>query len=230
MISSLAALAGSFLAARSRATRSIIGASVVGLAIALPTTVLGQEDPPSDARAATSISITFEPSRMEGLPHYLAARLVSEDGSAVVSELVKMRRVADAFGGRTVTIGTATTDHAGIGRVPVEPREDVYRITASFGGNDALADSESELDVVFPSELVILPEHAPQGGLVDPQLRPLADVMPLAIGAGVLLVWGVLLGLTVLTLRRIHADHRGERIVPGTDSAESPGAGPGSQD
>lgn len=179
------------------------------LLLALPVVGLAQ-DPGAAAspapKQATSISLAFEPARMQGLPHYLVAKLVSQDGSAVVGGRVTMRRKADAFGGRTVTLGRATTDNAGIARVPVEPREPAYHVTASYGGDEDLASSTAESDIAFPAELVLQPQHVPQGGLVDPQLRPLGDVMPIVIGLIVLGIWILLLALTVMTLVRIRSD------------------------
>ncbi len=181
------------------------------------------------AKDITNLSIAFEPSSMTGIPHYLAARLVAQDGSAVVGERVSIRRVVDVFGGRTVTIGRATTDNAGVARVPIVPREDSYRVTAAFSGSDSLAASRVEDDVVFPAEAVLIPEEVPRGGLVDPQLRPLADVMPLAIGAAVIVVWIVLIGVTVVTLSRVRSSRRSDERASDQVSAEVPGAGSGSQ-
>jgi hypothetical protein len=180
-------------------------------------------------KPSTAISIAFEPSRMEGLPHYLAARLVAADGSAVVGEPVRIRRRVEVFGGRTVTLGQAITDRAGIARVPVEPHQDAYAITASFAGSETLAASEGTETVVFPAELVILPRHAPRGGLVDPQLRPLAEIMPAVIGLAVILVWVVLLGVAFRTLARIRSARRDESPVPASHSAKVSGTWPGPQ-
>lgn len=190
-----------------------------------------QEEVPGavSSKEPTSLSVTFEPSSMAGIPHYLAARLVTQDGSAVVGERVSIRRVVDVFGGRTVTIGRGTTDNAGIARVPIVPRQDNYRVTASFGGNEAMDASEAVDDIVFPAEAVLIPDEVPRGGLVDPQLRPLADVMPFAIGTAVLIVWVVLIGLTVITLARIHSSRRSDEGASGQVSAEAPGAGSGPQ-
>ena len=204
---------------------AVTGAAFVGQVTGAQDEVL--ESPAT--KEATTLSVAFEPSSMTGIPHYLAARLVAEDGSAVVGERVSIRRVVDVFGGRTVTIGRATTDNAGIARVPIVPREEVYKVTASFSGTDSLSASEVEDDVVFPAESVLIPEEVPRGGLVDPQLRPLADVMPVAIGAAVVVVWVVLIGVSVLTLIRIRSTHRSDEGASDNVSAEMPGDGSGSQ-
>ena len=204
---------------------AIVGAALVGQVAGAQDEVL--ESPAT--KEATTLSVAFEPSSMTGIPHYLAARLVAEDGSAVVGERVSIRRVVDVFGGRTVTIGRATTDNAGMARVPIVPREEAYKVTASFSGTDALSASEVEDDVVFPAESVLIPEEVPRGGLVDPQLRPLADVMPVAIGTAVIFVWVVLIGVSVLTLTRIRSTRRSDERASDNFSAEMPGDGSGSQ-
>lgn len=208
-----------------------LAACLAALAI-VPAPALSQEpeaaaSPP--AKQGTTLSVTFEPSTMAGVPHYVTARLVADDGSAVVDERVTIRRTADVFGGRTVTLGRASTDNAGLARVAVEPREEVYHISATFPGSDTLAASEVADDIVFPTELVVLPEHAPQGGIVDPQLRPLADTMPLVIGGAVILIWVVLLVLTVVTLAGIRSAGRDREVAATSPRAEMSGTGPGSQ-
>jgi hypothetical protein len=212
-----------------------VGLAVLVMAIvwvAMVSLVASAQDeaPASPAtKEATTLSIAFEPSSMTGIPHYLAARLVAEDGSAVVGERVSIRRVVDVFGGRKVTIGRAPTDNAGIARVPIVPREDTYRVTASFSGTDSLAASTVEDDVVFPAEAVVIPEEVPRGGIVDPQLRPLADVMPIAIGVAVVVVWIVLIGVTLFTLARVRSSRRSDERATDQGSAEVPGAGSGPQ-
>lgn len=185
------------------------------------------EEPPTLARQATRIDVSFEPSRMARMPHYLVARLVTEDGSVVAGQEVRLRRTADAFGGRRVTLGRGMTDNAGVARVAVEPREPVYHVTASFAGTDALAASEAVVDVVFPADVVSIPERVLGGRLVDPRLRPLADVMPVAIGTGFALVWTILLVLTVVTLMRIRSASRDVSRAPSTAAERWPGDRPG---
>lgn len=208
---------------------------LLALALALSAMTLGgqsisaqEEEAASPApKEGTVISVAFEPSSMDGIPHYLAARLVAQDGSAIVGERVSIRRLVDVFGGRRVTIGRATTDNAGIARVPIVPREETYRVAASYSGNDSFAASDVEDDIVFPAEAVLIPEEVPRGGLVDPQLRPLADVMPLAIGAAVIIVWVVLIGVSLVTLANIRSSRRGARHAADQVSAEVPDTGSG---
>jgi hypothetical protein len=186
------------------------------------------EEPPTPAQMLTTrIEVSFEPSRMARMPHYLVARLVAEDGSAVTGQEVRLRRTADAFGGRRVTLGRGMTDNAGVARVAVEPRERVYHVTASFAGTDTLVASETVVDVAFPADVVSIPERAAGGRLVDPRLRPLADVMPFVIGIGFVLVWAILLVLTVVTLVRIRSASRDVFRAPSTTAERWPGEPPG---
>ena len=204
---------------------AVTGAAFVGQVTGAQDEVL--ESPAT--KEATTLSVAFEPSSMTGIPHYLAARLVAEDGSAVVGERVSIRRVVDVFGGTHGDHRSCHHRQRRIARVPIVPREEVYKVTASFSGTDSLSASEVEDDVVFPAESVLIPEEVPRGGLVDPQLRPLADVMPVAIGAAVVVVWVVLIGVSVLTLIRIRSTHRSDEGASDNVSAEMPGDGSGSQ-
>lgn len=214
---------------RVAATIALAVSTWLAALVGMPWVAVAQDASSPAPKMATTITVHFEPSRMDGIPHYLAARLVAADGSAAVGERVQIRRTVDVFGGRSVTLGRANTDNAGIARVAIEPREEVYAVSASFTGSDTLSPSEVVDDIVFPSELVIIPEHAPRGGLVDPQLRPLADVMPLVIGAGVVVVWLVLLGVTFLTLLHIRSTSRSDRTAPDRLSADVPGTTSGPQ-
>jgi hypothetical protein len=220
-----------------RSARLLPGLALVALALVplTPHALTAQDDSAASAaasappKAMTTIDISFEPSRVDGIPHYLAARLVADDGSAVVGERVTIRRTADVFGGRTVTIGRATTDNAGVARVAVTPREQVYRVGASFAGSEAYEATDVDDDIVFPPETVVIPAEAPKGGIVDPQLRPLADIMPVAIGSAVLVVWVVLIGVSIVTLVRIRSSRRDLRPASEQVSAVTPDTKSGSQ-
>jgi hypothetical protein len=167
----------------------------------------------------TVLTVAFEASAVQGVPDYLVARLTLADGSAIEGAEVTFLRTVDLGGARSVLLGVATTDRGGNARLAVVPREQVYRLTVRFAGTDALSASEVAAEVAFPQALVVHPEAAPRGGVVDPRLRPLADVMPVVIGGAVVLIWLVLLAVTGLTLRRIAAERR-----PGGEAAAAVGA------
>jgi hypothetical protein len=156
----------------------------------------------------TTLSVAFEPSSAEGVPDYLAGRLALVDGSAVADQPLTFWRSAEFGGVRTVKLGAGSTDGGGIARIPIVPREDRYQITVRFSGTNDLAPAEIVGEIVFPPEKVVHPAHAPQGGAIDPRLRPLANVMPALLGGTVVLVWLVLFAVTAVTLIRVRAEGR----------------------
>lgn len=195
--------------------------------LALPPTASAQEPSPSFATdAASSLSVEFMPSTVQGVPHYLAARLSASDGSAVAGETVRFVRLADIFGGRKVELGRATTDMGGIARVAIVPREPEYDVIVTFAGSESHEQRTVEQRVVFPPETVVTGARPPHGGgLVDPHLRPLAEVMPGVIGSAALIVWAVLVFVALGTLWRVRRDRdRGFPTPPGV------GTGTGSSD
>jgi hypothetical protein len=185
-----------------------VGLLLVLLLVATSEGVRAQDASPAPGKLTTSLELSFERPRREGLPSYIAARLVVADGSAVAGERVRIRRRTDVFGGGSVELGRPTTDNAGLARVPVVPREDAYEIVASFGGSEGLEPSETSADVAFPPELVVRLEHAASGRPFAPQLQPLAEVMPWVIGGSVLVVWMILIVVTLVTLKRIRSEGR----------------------
>jgi hypothetical protein len=171
----------------------------------------------------TVLTVGFEASAVQGVPDYLVARLTLTDGSAIEGAEVAFLRTVGLGGERSVLLGVATTDRGGNARVAVVPREERYRLTVRFAGTDALSSSEVSTEVAFPQALVVHPDAAPRGGVVDPRLRPLADLMPVVIGGAIVLIWLVLFAVTGLTLRRISAERRpgGEAAAPvGAQAAE----------
>jgi len=165
------------------------------------------------------MTVGFEASTVKGVPDYLVARLTLADDSVVAGAAVTFLRTVDLGGLRSVLLGVATTDRGGTARMAVVPREEVYRVTVRFASTDELAASEATADIAFPKASVVHPDAAPRGGVIDPRLRPLADVMPLIIGGTVGLIWLVLLAVTGLTLRRIAAESH-----PGMEAATPVGA------
>jgi hypothetical protein len=194
-----------------RPSVSLVVALVVGTGAALVVSVAARaaDPPPSQAALSrTTVSVAYERSTVEGVPDYLAGRLALVEGSAVADQTLTFWRSAEFGGVRTVKLGAGSTDGGGIARIPIVPREDRYQITVRFSGTNDLAPSEIVGEIVFPPENVVHPEHAPQGGVIDPRLRPLANVMPALLGGTVVLVWLVLFAVTAVTLIRVRAEGR----------------------
>jgi hypothetical protein len=191
---------------------------IVATLLVVPVAASAQETSPAAPTGdATSLTVEFVPSTVKGVPHYLTARLTASNGSAVAGEQIRFVRHADIFGGRKVELGRATTDSGGVARVAIVPRETSYEVTASFAGIESLEGSVVEQEVVFPPETVVTGARPPHGGgLVDPHLRPLAEVMPGVIGSAALIVWAVLVFVALGTLWRVRRDgDRGNPTPPG---------------
>lgn len=119
------------------------------------------------------------------------------------------------------------TDNAGVARVPVVPREPTYELDVSFAGSEAFAASSVTTEVTFPEGTVVRTARPPHGGgLVDPQLSPLADVMPGVIGTTVLVIWVVLLTIGLGTVRQIRLEARKGEGHSSDDSVQTPGSSP----
>jgi hypothetical protein len=201
------------------ARRSVVGVlGLLGLLalLAVPAAPVVAQDAsaqPSGKRP-TTLEVDFQLSKGKGIPHYLTARLTTEDGSAVAGERIKFVRTADIFGGRNVELGRASTDNAGVARIAVVPREPTYALTVSFSGSEDLEASKATAEMAFPEEIVVRTARPPHGGgLVDPHLSPLADVMPGFIGTAVLIIWVALVATGLGAIRKIRVEARERREV-----------------
>jgi len=179
-----------------RMARSV-GAPVAGL---LATLLLGTATLAADPAAETKLAVSFTESSSPGIPHYLVAQLTLSDGSAVADQEVTFLRTAALDREVVVELGKAITDIGGYARLPLIPRRDHETITARYDGSPAFASTSVVADIRFPTETVERAIHAPNGGAVDPRLRPLASVMPAVLAGVVALVWLALLTVTVMTL------------------------------
>lgn len=170
--------------------------------------VLAQVESPGPADTVDpALAVEFVPSKGQGIPSYIAARLTRPDGSSVTDASVRFYRMADIFGGRKVELGRSKTDGAGMARVPVVPRTNTYDVIVSFAGDESLGGITWAGEMTFPEDAVVRSARPPHGGgLVDPHLRPLADVMPGVIGTVVLVVWIVLVLVALSVLWRVRRD------------------------
>lgn len=209
--------------------RSALGLLVVLALATVPATVAFAQEAstPPQAERATSLEVSFQASEGKGIPHYLVARLTTEDGSSVSGERVRFVRQADIFGGRSVELGRPRTDNAGIARIAVVPREPTYELKVTYSGSEDLEAAEVATDMAFPEELVVRTARPPHGGgLVDPHLSPLASVMPGVIGTAVLIVWVVLLVVGLGAVWQIRRETKGAGSLPPDSGTGTPGSRP----
>ena len=195
-----------------RVALALPAVALIGLAVAPPALAddAGAADP-----APTKLSVTFNRSSGPGVPNYLVAKLTLENGSAIAGEEVAFIRRAELGGTVLVEMGRVETDPGGYARLPIVPREDRYEVTVEYDGSAAFGATEVTADVAFPAETVERPQHAPNGGAIDPRLRPLANLMPGVLAGAVVIVWLVLILVSVLTLRAVVVAGRGQSRIPG---------------
>jgi hypothetical protein len=189
----------------SRQMARSVGAPVVGLLAAL---LFGTATLAADPPAETRLAVSFSESSSPEIPNYLVAQLTLSDGSAVADQEVTFLRTAALDGEVVVELGRAVTDLGGDARLPFIPRNEQDTITARYDGSSAFASTSVVADIRFPAETVERAVHAPNGGAVDPRLRPLASVMPGVLAGAVVLVWLVLLTVSVMTLWTVRSSGR----------------------
>ncbi|MDX1619345.1 MAG: hypothetical protein R3320_00040 [Nitriliruptorales bacterium] len=156
-----------------------------------------------DAGATTSLEVRVAPPAKEGLEHRLAVTLRGPDGEPVTNQRVAAYAIFEFLGERQALLGSGTTDATGTALIPVAPRRADYRIVARFTGGDAYAASTTEQQIAFPDEAIEPYSHVHSQHAL---LEPVRGFMPPAISVTVALLWVGLLGLAVVTIRRIKRD------------------------
>lgn len=127
----------------------------------------------------------------------LSARLTTADGKPISGQDIEFYVPVQLFGSREAFIGSATTDSTGRATLLYQPAETGKQgIVARFVGVDALAPSKASADIQVSEALPALKTEAlPFAGL--------REWLPLALLGGVLVVWAVLLGVFLGTVRGI---------------------------
>ena len=170
----------------------------------------------------TAVSVSFVPSANPKISDRIAARLVAYDDSPVGHAEIEFRREIEFLGPRLVILGRATTDATGIAQIPIRPTDSRLRIEVRFAGDERYAPTEATVDVVIPPGSAVGRQgqarfEPPRPGL---GLGQVAAAMPLLIAGATVGVWVVLVGLLLMTLRRISGSQRNN--VPGRGGEEEP--------
>lgn len=171
--------------------RLTIGLAVLVAAIASGWLPAAAADP-----TPTAIAVGSEPPVKEGLPPSLTARLTSGKGSALGDQTVLFYLEVELAGSRLAFLDKATTDATGVARIQMTPERPQYRVVARFEGSPAYAKSEGRAEITF-SVVTVRPPAA------EPLLSAFKKVMPKVIAVTVALVWVLLIGLAVTTVRAI---------------------------
>lgn len=124
--------------------------------------------------------------------------LTASDGSALGNRTVHFSQQVDFFGTRTIDLGTATTDAAGVATLAFQPAQTgTHVVMAEFAGVEEYAAAETSFDVEVT-------EVAP--AFVTEEQVPLASVrrwLSISVGGLVVAVWAVLVGVVVIAVRGI---------------------------
>lgn len=160
--------------------------------------------PPAAAEPApTELELRLEEPTRPQVPYYLTAKLTTADGSVVSGQPVTFYRQVDLAGDRLALIGQAETDAAGIAKQVFDPSVRVTEVVARFGGDEALAASESTQTFTVPVSALAdrVADHE-----VHSLLLPARVLMPRLIAGLVVAIWVGLIGLALVTVRSIRRE------------------------
>jgi hypothetical protein len=169
--------------------------------------------------APTRLTLS-EPTR-GGLKGHLTLRavLAAADGKALGERQVTFYGQSTVFGAREVVLGSATTDSTGLAAIDFQPTQlGEQTMLARFRGDDvfAAAQASGTLDV-----REIVPIYSADS-------LPLASVrqwLPLGLASLVLATWGVLLGITAVTVLGVRAVGRQQQTRVSTAHVAPEGRG-----
>jgi hypothetical protein len=169
--------------------------SLVGVALTLALLPGGAHAQTTAAPTAVTLS-PAAPTSMKG-QLALSARLTTADGKPLSGQEIDFFVPVELFGSLEAFVGSATTDSTGQATLGYQPAQAGRQtIVARFTGSSSYATSEASAEIqvgeVVPA---IKAEPLPFAGL--------RDWLPVAMVALVLIVWGVLLGVFLGTVRGI---------------------------
>jgi hypothetical protein len=154
------------------------------------------------AGAATRLRVD-EPTRTSTRGQLvLSATLMTGDGRFVSDRAIDFYQQTEFFGRRDALIGTATTDTTGVAILVYQPAlRGTQTLVARFGGSGGFAAAEATTTI----------EVREVAEPFEPEPLPLATVrqwLPFGLGATVISVWAILLGVLARTAWGIKAAGR----------------------
>jgi hypothetical protein len=153
------------------------------------------------------LQVSYQPARVVGVVDQLVAELRVVDGPPLAGVEVEFLREVDFLGPRRILLGRATTDAAGMARVPISVREPEIRLLVRFRGNENYEAIEYVGDVAVPHGAGgPNPGLGGSAGEEAASLAVISSVMPSVLALATVAMWLVLLALTAMTLLAIRRD------------------------
>ncbi len=175
----------------------VVAALAGGLVSALVATTVVLADEPLAAAAQPRLEVSVQLSSDAKLPDYLTATLRDVKGQALSEQTVTFATATRFMGQEWIDVGRAATDASGVARLPVALEDRTYTVRARYSDEKGSVLAEAISQIVGPRGVrEVVPDSS----------SPLAAFsfwMPRVIGAAVLLVWALLAGVLVLSVRRI---------------------------
>jgi hypothetical protein len=172
--------------------------------IAAATIALADEPaaPAAQPRLEVGVQISANPK----LPDYLTATMRDASGQPLSGRAVSFSIATKFLGQKWIQLGEATTDASGVARLTVSLEDRQYQVRVRFVDGNGTVVAEATNEVAGPRGVrqALLEVSSP--------LQGFAFWMPRLIGAAVALVWLVLAGVAVLSVRRIR---QGRAVVDG---------------
>lgn len=145
------------------------------------------------AESDSRLTVTVQEPAKAGLGYRIRAQLQAD--GPVNGATIRFFVMTDLYG--AAFLGSGQTDATGTAFVPIEPRQAVLRIRASFAGTDAVDGAEIVEALTFPPDAVVAVAtiHRAHG-----LLAPVRGAMPVVISTLVALVWMTLAGTVLWVL------------------------------
>jgi hypothetical protein len=151
-----------------------------------------------------TLSVAFQASRNPRLPDFLTATMQDHNARPLGEEAVHFYLATAFLGQQWVHVGQATTDATGTARIAVALEDRAYEVRVVYRDADGN-------DVAEATRTINGPQGAPAPiPVADRPLQAFQFWMPRVIGGGVVLIWLLLIGITLLGIRGIR---RGRTVV-----------------
>ena len=161
--------------------------------------------PVSAAQAKSIVTLTYElqTNRQGDQALYLIAKVTQEDGYPLSERNISFFETTDLYGTARVSIGSATTSAVGIASLKYETRlTGMHEFTVVYSGDEttssAVVDATLDIQTLPPLE----PLNTPVG------LERISSWSLMVSGGVVLLVWGLLASVFIITVRGIRANSK----------------------